>query len=989
MNLTFQTITDQRPGSEQILKNTEADNKSGTVALRSEQGKQNPLLVDLDSSFFSSEVYSQNSKSTSDIQNMAENMDVQNRHNYMALLSNTMSDEDYAAVLEGGFDFGNLNSAETVTILDKIKSVLLESGTVITGYNDDLSIDKLEQITGNKSFAAALKKSFSENDIPVTTKNVKEAKAAFDQISEVTQMDDSAVKYLVLNEKEPTIGNIYLARHSTNGQNVSGRGFYAQDAYGYYAKKADNLDLEHVRPQIEKIVDEAGLDINQESNIELAKWTIEQGIPLTKENLEIVRDIKQIEFPVTTEHGARAIAAALADGKKAVDANLKIDEDSERKILSNRLHLEEARLYMSADANRKLADSDFSIDLEPMEKVIERIKEELRDLSDNEMGRVIDEKTAVTPENKATIFSMTMKSVDIISQGPADVTGAILDHIESATLTEISKISQDLTRKFKAASEGYEKMWTSPRTDLGDSIKKAFRNVDDILADLGKEITEENRRAVRILGYNTLEINEQNFEKVRAYDQKLKETIDRLKPGAVLDFIRHGKNPLGMTIEELSDGLNQEQFGKNKEDSGRKSDEKYSKFLFKLEKNNEITKEERKSFIGIYRLFHTLKANDYKAIGDILKTGKEMTLGNLLDATRTQKKAAQGIDIVVDDKFGGLESQPLSSGEKIDDQIRSAFMFYEAHADIVYENLEPEKLKAANPKNTTLLTQLSKDLSRQQLDEDLEKAYREENLRHIRELSYSKEAKSSLDEMELDDIELTFNNLEAVIENKRERRNGKLWDRAKNLDKTIERDEEELVSLLDEDNYQDSYKQKLDQISEKLTETLMNTEDNYIDVRAISLMQKQISVMKKASDNSAFDVPVNIDGNSVSMHVTLKQDDTLKTRMDASVQTFEYGLLTATLYEEDGSIRGMIKTTMAESQEESEYLGNVKAKLCRILSEKIKDLGVDQDQIGILYRAKAPQESSTNNAKAMEGERKTTDTGTLLKMAKAFVEALS
>ncbi|SEG35411.1 hypothetical protein SAMN02910276_02624 [Butyrivibrio sp. Su6] len=988
MSLTFQTISDKRSANEQIIKSTEADNRIYTGSNRTEQTKANSFMVDLDSSFFSSDAYAQSTKSLDDVKNLAQNTDVQNKHNYMALLSNTMSDEDYAAVLEGGFDFGNLNSAETVTIMDKIKSVLLEAGTVIEGYNDDLSLDKLEKITGNRSFASALLKSFSENDIPITTKNVSEAKQAFEQISDIEKIDDSAVKYLVLNGKEPTINNIYLAQHSTNGQNANGRGFYAQDSYGYYAKKADNLDLEQVRPQIEKIVKESGLDESDETNIEQAKWTIEQGIPLTKENLEAVIDINEIEFPVTTELGAKAIAAALADGKAAKEANLHDPESSTKKLLTQRLQLEESRIKMSAEANSKMADKDFKIDLKPMEKFAELIKEELKGLSGELAGEVIDEKTQVNSENKAYIFSMTMTRVDIIKQGPADVTGAMLDHIETASLLEISSVSFDLTQKFRAAKEGYEKMETAPRADLGDGIKKAFRNVDEILTDLGKEISDENRRAIRILGYNSLEINEENFEKVRAYDLRLKETMDRLKPGAVLDLIRNGKNPLGMTIEELSKGLDQNEFGNNKNDSGKKSDEKYSKFLYKLEKNNGITKEERKTFIGIYRLFHTLKVNDHKAIGDLLKTGKEMTLGNLLDATRTQKKADRGIDYTVDDAFGGLDSINSAQGEKIDEQINSAFIFYKAHADIVYENLEPEKLKAANPKKNTLLTQLSQKLSESDIDEELEKAYTKENLRNIREVGASKETGAAIDEMETEQVELNFNNLEAMIENKRERKRGKLWDKASEIDGSIKKDEEDLLTLLDEDNYEDSYRQKLDQISEKLTEALMSTEDSYIDVKAITLMQKQISVMKKASGNADFDVPVEIEGTSVSMHVTLKSDDTLKTRMDASIQTYEYGLLTASLYEDGGSIKGMITTSMSESPEESEYLGNVKEKLCRKLSEKIKDLGVDQNQIGILYGVKVPQISSTVDAKAMDGERKITNTGTLLKMAKAFIEAL-
>ncbi len=52
------------------------------------------------------------------------------------------------------------------------------------------------------------------------------------------------------------------------------------------------------------------------------------------------------------------------------------------------------------------------------------------------------------------------------------------------------------------------------------------------------------------------------------------------------------------------------------------------------------------------------------------------------------------------------------------------------------------------------------------------------------------------------------------------------------------------------------------------------------------------------------------------------------------------------------------------------------------LSGKIKDLGVDRKNIGILYRVKGQQNTTTAK------ENTVTDTSTLLKMAKAFIEAL-
>ena len=62
---------------------------------------------------------------------------------------------------------------------------------------------------------------------------------------------------------------------------------------------------------------------------------------------------------------------------------------------------------------------------------------------------------------------------------------------------------------------------TAPRADLGDSIQKAFRNVDDILADIGLDTTEANRRAVRILGYNELPITPENVAQIKAVDEEV------------------------------------------------------------------------------------------------------------------------------------------------------------------------------------------------------------------------------------------------------------------------------------------------------------------------------------------------------------------------------------------------------------------------------------------------------------------------------------
>ena len=83
---------------------------------------------------------------------------------------------------------------------------------------------------------------------------------------------------------------------------------------------------------------------------------------------------------------------------------------------------------------------------------------------------------------------------------------------ESVTLNELHKEGSILEKQYKAASETYEALMTAPRKDLGDKISKAFRNIDDILEDMGLESSDDNRRAVRILGYNSMEITKENIE---------------------------------------------------------------------------------------------------------------------------------------------------------------------------------------------------------------------------------------------------------------------------------------------------------------------------------------------------------------------------------------------------------------------------------------------------------------------------------------------
>ena len=92
------------------------------------------------------------------------------------------------------------------------------------------------------------------------------------------------------------------------------------------------------------------------------------------------------------------------------------------------------------------------------------------------------------------------------------------------TVYELYTAGKAMKQSLEAAS-GYETLMTSPRADMGDSISKAFQNVDDILKELQIETSESNRRAVRILAYNSTNITEENIKQIKMSMENLEQFI--------------------------------------------------------------------------------------------------------------------------------------------------------------------------------------------------------------------------------------------------------------------------------------------------------------------------------------------------------------------------------------------------------------------------------------------------------------------------------
>lgn len=721
--------------------------------------------LDIADKVMDNEAYGGHGMTAEDIMQQAANSNAQSKKDFMIVMSSCVSGEDLQKMQEEGFDPGSVDVETYVTIVDRIKVTLAKAGVEVAGYNDNLDVDTIEQIVGSRTDAGALvnelvgkiSDALQKSDMPVTNENIAELVSAVMEASEIGELPEDAIKYLIVNGKTPTIENIYKAQYSSAENIRQSQGYYSegQGSYGkYYAKKADSINWKNLAGRIDSVVREAGLDTDARTKAqaaENARWLVESGIELNAENLSKVTELKNLSLPLNQDDITALCVTAMENGKAPVEADMRgerpvaelaheiaeqvvliSDEavhevaesgkemnirnlseaqkqiDGQRETVSKaedvqidetdiddgdangtanaeslkevqaRRQLEEIRLMMTEEANRHLLKAGISVDTTELSKLVDALKA----AEDSIKAVLFRGESAEENAERASLYEETLTKTKELSGMPAAVLGKILSKFSQHTLLHIHEAGKALQDQMEnqfnqqgdgknpsqnqqgKASAAYETLMTEPRKDLGDRISKAFRNIDDILTDLGLETSEENRRAVRILGYNRMEIDEDSINAVKEADSQVTGVISRMTPATTLQMIREQKNPLEMTMEELEAYLD------NKDSDPAQDAEKYSKFLQRLDRSGGINAQEREAYIGIYRMFRQIEKSDGAVIGSLVATGAQMNFKNMLSAVRTA--ADKNMDVRVDDGFGGLEDL-ITKGKAIDTQINAGY----------------------------------------------------------------------------------------------------------------------------------------------------------------------------------------------------------------------------------------------------------------------------------------------------------------------------
>lgn len=876
--------------------------------------------------------------------------------------ANTLTEEDCAALEEEGMTLEAYEAERLSRAILRMKENRrfteenLES-RIIKGEEYDKEIQKIA--LKNKISDATVRKlgqKLIEAGLPLTEANLEAMAQAFSMGDSVARLSDDSMAYMLENQQEATIENIYQASHA-----------------GKTTLPAGEEVWEAVKGQIETVIEGSGRPVNEET-LEEGRWLLDHELPVTEENLEELENLQGIRTQADEDYLLERMTEAVRKGRLPKEANLDLE------TVRTRRQLEEIRLSMSEQASKALEEKGIVIDTEHMKEVIE----ELRIIEKEYYKSLLSEAGEVPEETSVRLLEETLKKAEAVGKSPAYLLGRTLETRKEETLETLYQTGEVLKHQAARVEEAYEPLWTVPRADMGDSIQKAFQNTGTLLSEMGLEATEENQRAVRILGYNRMEITEEAIDRVKAYDARVNEVLNGLKPKVTVELIRRGENPLNMLLDELKASIDD-----IKNTIGAGSEEKYSTYLWKLEKQSgQITEEERKSYIGIYRLLNNIEKTDGAALGAVLNSGRELTLSNLLTAVRTFKN--KGINQKIDDSFGGLESLSFSS-ESISGQIETAFRhtdkteYLNSLVSRTLEEISPEQvIKTVEEANGTVmdmsLEAFCEQVRAQEKDANLETERQKEQMELVQTLA--RESETAVAFLDAYGGEKTLRNIQAA---------GAWFAGDKNLFKeidekadTISEDKKKayreaaeglLESMETEEGFKAEYQRTVDMMNRITKDAFSEPELISEEVRVLQVMQKGIALASRLSRQEHYEMPVVIGNEVGSLSLTILKGTKESGKAEVRIDFPQQGVVEAELTIKKNEIKGFILCETMDGQQLIEgCLEDVK--------EGFENLGLTVKQMSVSTNKKAASWS----AKETKAEGRPTETRVLYQAAKLLVK---
>lgn len=696
---------------------------------------------------------------------------------------------------------------------------------------------------------------------------------------------------------------------------------------------------------------EHAVEIIGEASDEDLAYIIEHDMELTIGNLEEAKQHRgenkgqqggvagntTVTGTATGSAASSASSSQATNGQPATAVDGEYTEDGAYtakglSMLMARRQLEETRLAMTSEANISLIKQGISINTESLEQLVEQLKT----AETSYYAHLLEASGVEASAENVSLFAETTTKVDEMAKVPAYVLG--MQQKDISTINTVHEAGTALQDTFEKANESYETLMTAPRADLGDSIQKAFQNVDDILKDLGLDTTEANQRAVRILAYNNTEITPDTIAQMKAGDEEVQRVFAGLTPKVVIQMIKEGVNPLDMDFAKLNQAI-----GQIKEEIDGNDDEKFSKYLWKLEQNSQISEEERSSYIGIYRLIAQVEKTDGAAIGSLLNKGTELTMRNLLTEVRTSRHG--NVDVKVDDSFGEIE-ELNNDGISITDQVEAAYQT-NCVKDVL-ESMTPSNLQQLLSSDEWMnLTpeQLKEAIAQASTDETaLEQEYYQEQLQNLE--TCNKASQEVYDMLERYDIPNTVLNVLAADEYTKNRNQGlrKLFGEYENKDGVDQSDLEEIKEEILE-RFGEAVKtpkdmaeaqETLAEVAEHALENMVKIDDNVstVDLKAMQLVNAQMSIFTAKAKEENYAIPVIVNGQTTNVELKIVRGTKKKGMVDVLMDIDRMGKVAAKFQAKEDGISGLIAT-------DDEATRNLLADHMGLLASTIQENGAE------------------------------------------------
>lgn len=854
-------------------------------------------------------------------------------------ISQCMTGEDAQALLEEETPLEEYTSSQLERALHRVKEQRREHSEAVEQQAEQEREEQREmeeaaaQSIAEQQVSSRVKEQMQQSGLPATTENAIRLSHAMKMTAEIGSFSSAAMKFFVAQNFSITPEHIQA---SVAGGQAMG------DEFGNAVEESGFEDIEQ---QVKEMLSKDGNEVDEVS-METAKWLYDNHLPVTGETVQTCRQMKELK-EVGEEVLCARIADNMADGVPAEKANLL--KFSVAEALTKKRQLEEIRLTMSVEAIRNMSAKGIPMDISRLENLVE----ELREQEQQARQALMEELQISGMEEQEDLLNDTIQAAKHVLDAPAPFFGKVMQDSEKESLQTLSSKAIVYTEEFSKIQHHYESVGTEVRRDLGDSMRKAFQNVDDILEDLSLEITWQNQRAVRSLAYNQMALTEENIVRMKEYDSRVTSLMKDLQPPVVAELIKRNINPLELTLDELSDRVHEIQSEIGQDDIS------FSKYLWKLDHQKAVSPEERQTMIGIYRLLDKIEKSDGAVVGQLMKEGRELSFESLLSAVRSRQKA--GMDVQIDDEFGGLENL-VESGTSISDQIQAAYQ----------QNLVKQLRKEISP--SVLQNLQEEDLSLEQLlelcrQEDTQEAdYYEEMAQNYREImsAHQERIQQFLSALELPD---TIANIHCVQEylkqGSREIKN--MWEPEQS---------EEILDALDEPDKLDGVLESVEEKQKKRLLELGEKDDiKYEDLRNISRMNQRISFYGSLRKYQMYEIPIFTEQGITTCNVTIQsQGNDKKGMVEIAMESPEFGKLQASFRVSGNHVKGFV--TIANG----EQVGTCQRRMEQ-LEKDLEEKGYTMDRSNLIAgkRDSLPLGDKAEGAKNKD----------LYRIAKTFIVVMS